>query len=247
MKRLSLLIIVVLLTATFSFSQEKYMMFENTYLFVKPGMEKEFSKAMASHNKEFHADGPYHASIWMVTGGIYSGAIVNSMGPLTFTDLDSRPNSTEHNEDWMENVMPYIEKVAETGYWKRNDKCSYDPEDIMYSKILITVYDIEKWQYYRFKDVMQKVAEVYKAEESEHSHSLYFPAFDMAHGRDAATVWGFDEYSVFDEDWKFKEMYEKEHGEGSWQLVLDEYRAVVENSVEEIWTIAPDMMAPPKE
>ena len=195
MKRLSLVLIALLFTASFSFSQKSYTMFENTYLFVKSGMEEEFAKAMAEHNQKYHADGPYHTNMWMVTGGIYSGAVVNSMGPLTFTDLDSRPDSKEHNEDWMGNVMPYVEKVGETGYWKRSDKNSYQAADTMNSKILITIYDIEHWQTYRFKDVVKNVAEVYKSEESDHSFSLYFPAFDMAHGRDAATVWGFNEYS----------------------------------------------------
>lgn len=244
MRKLSIIIVVMLFTASFSFSQETYSMFENTYMYVKPDKQKEFSEAMAKHNKEFHADGPYHASIWMVTGGIHAGAVVNSMGPLTFTDLDSRPSSKEHNQDWSENVMPYVEEIVETGYWKLDSKRSYDDESLQFSKILITVYDIENWQRYRFKDVMSKVAEVYKAEESDHSFSLYFPVFDMANNRDAATVWGFNEYAAFDEDRKFKEDYEKLHGAGSWQMVMDEYRAVVKGSVEEIWTIIPEMMAP---
>lgn len=244
MKRLSLIIIALFVTAVFAFSQENYYMFENTYIYVKPDKQKEFSEAMAKHNKEFHADGPYHASVWLVTGGQYSGAVVNSMGPVTFSELDSRPSSEEHNEDWMENVMPYVKKIVETGYWKRADKLSYASENENSSKLLITVYDVEQWQGYRFRDVMEKVSEVYKDKASEHSFSVYMPAFDMPNGRNAATVWGFDKFAAFDEDRNFKEDFEKVHGEGSWQKVLDEYRAVVKGSVEEIWTLAPGMMAP---
>jgi len=246
MRRLSLIIIALLVTVGFAFSQEKYSMFENTYIYVKSDKQKEFSEAMAKHNKEFHGEGPYHVNVWMVTGGLYDGAIVNSMGPLTFTELDSRPDSKEHNEDLMENVMPYVDKMVETGYWKMSKKASYIPDAPPSQKLLITVYDIEQWQEYRFREVMEKVAAVYQEKDKKHYFALFKSAFDMAHGRDAVTVWGFDSYSAFDEDWTFKSDYEELHGEGSWQMVLDEYRAVVKGSVEEIWTIMPEMMAPSK-
>ena len=135
---------------------------------------------MAKHNEKYHGDGPYHANIWMVTGGHYSGSVVNSMGSCTFTDLDSRPASKEHNEDWSQNVMPNVHKILETGYWKRADKISYQPESPIFPKLLITIYDIKQWQEYRFKAVFEKVVEVYKSKSSDKLFSVYFPAFDIA-------------------------------------------------------------------
>ncbi|RLB64322.1 MAG: hypothetical protein DRH08_09810 [Deltaproteobacteria bacterium] len=222
-------------------------MFENTYLTVKTDKYKEFSEAMLKHNEKYHTTGPYHANVWMVSTGYHPGSIVWSMGPCSFSHLDSRPTSKDHNEDWTENVMPNVERVIETGYWRRSDKISYMPDDSLFSKLLITVYDLAQWQEYRFKDIMGKVSEVYKANNTPHSFSVYFPAFDMPNGRDVAVVWGFKEYAVFDDDWKFKSQYEEAHGEGSWQKVMDEYRAIVKSSVDEIWEIMPGMMAPMKD
>jgi hypothetical protein len=138
--------------------------------------------------------------------------------------------------------MPNVQKIRETGYWKRNDKISYTPpEDSLFSKLLITVYDIDDWQSYRFKEIVGKVTEVYEENNYDHSFHTYFPAFDMPNNRDAAIVWGFNKYAAFDEDPKFKADFEKLHGEGSWQTVMDEYKSIINKSTDEIWELIPDM------
>jgi len=223
-------------------AQENYTMYENTYLMVKPDAMEEFSNAMTTHNKDFHSgNNPYHANVWMVTSGKYAGSVVWSMGPCTFSHLDARPDSEEHNEDWVKNVMPNVQKMGENGYWKRADKLSYAPEDSIFTKLLITVYDIEDWQMYRFKEIAGKVAEVYRAKKYDHSFAVYMPALDMPHERDAAIVWGFRKYADFDEDTKFKEAFDEVHGEGAWDKVLDEYKDIVVNSIDEIWELSPEM------
>ena len=241
MRRLSILIVTLLGFVALSFSQESYTMFENTYLLVKTDMYKEFGKTMAEHNQKFHSDGPYHANVWSVTTGSYAGSMVWSMGPCTFAHLDNRPGGKEHMEDWLYNVMPTIKSVKETGYWKMADELSYTPEDSVFSKLMITVYDIESWQGYRFKEILKKVIEVYEAKKFENSFSVYYPQTDMANGRDVAIVWGFKKYAELDKDHKFKEAFEELHGEGSWDKLMDEYKAVVVESVDEIWELIPEL------
>ena len=241
MKRFILTLIAVVSFGYLAFSQSSPAMFENTYLMVKSDMYKEFGEAMANHNKEFHSGGSHHVNVWMVMTGHYVGSVVWSMGPCTFAHLDSRPDSKEHMEDWLYNVMPSVQKVKETGYWKRAEKISYTAEDSTFSKLLITVYELDDWQEYRFKEILGKVAEVYQAQKYDHSFHVYFPVFDLPHGRDVAIVWGFREYAVFDEDMNFKADFEEMHGEGSWQKVMDEYKSIVIDAVDEIWEYAPDL------
>lgn len=241
MRRISILLVALLGLVAFSFSQENYTMFENTYLHVKSDMYKEFGKAMAEHNQKFHSDGPYHANVWTVSTGIYAGTMVWSMGPCTFTHLDSRPGGKEHVEDWLYNVMPTIKSVKETGYWKLADKLSYTPKDSLFTKLMITVYDLEPWQGYRFKEIIKKVVEVYETKELENSFSVYYPQTSMAKKRDVAIVWGFKKYADLDKDLKFKEDFEEIHGEGSWASLMDEYKAIVVDSVDEIWELIPEL------
>ncbi len=91
MKHFTLTLLAVISVAFMAFSQSNPAMFENTYLMVKSDKYKEFGEAMANHNKEFHSGGPYHANVWMVLTGQYVGSMVWSMGPCSFTHLDSRP------------------------------------------------------------------------------------------------------------------------------------------------------------
>jgi hypothetical protein len=240
MKRITFLM-AFLAIFSFAFSQNSYTMFDNTYMTVKPDKYKEFREAMTKHNEKFHSGGPYHANIWNVLTGEYAGSFVWSMGPCTFTEMDARPNSEEHTEHWISEVMPNVHKIHESGFWKRDSKISYTSADSLFPKLLITVYDIEDWQLYRFKEIVGQVAEVYRENKYDHSFHAYFPVFDMPNNRDAAIVWGFRKYADFDEDMKFKEAFEQLHGEGSWQTVMDEYKSIVKKSVDEIWEVIPDM------
>lgn len=243
MKKFSIILMAVLGFATFAFAQNNYVMYENTYLQVKTDMYKEFNKAMADHNQKFHsAADPYHANVWMVSTGAYAGCFVWSMGPCTFSHLDARPNDQAHTEDWLYNVMPTIKSVKETGYWKRAEKLSYVPQDSIFTKLLITIYDLESWQGYRFKEIVKKVVEVYEAKKYDRLFSVYYPQTDMANGRDAAIVWGYRKYANLDEDMEFKKDFEEVHGEGSWDKVMDEYKAVVVESVDEMWELIPELM-----
>ncbi len=241
MKHFILLATLLIGSIYFIQAQESYVMYENTYLMPNPESGKDFGEAMAKHNKDFHSGGPYHANVWMVTTGQYAGYFVWSMGPCTFTHLDSRPDDKDHTDDWVNNVMPHVKKIGETGYWRRADNISYTPEDSVFTKLMITVYDLEDWQSYRFKEIVGKVAKVYHEKKYDHLFSTYFPSVDMPYERDAAIVWGFRKYADLDKDMKFKADFEEVHGEGSWQKVMDEYKDVVVNSIDEIWELVPAM------
>jgi hypothetical protein len=248
MKRITVFFMALLGFLTFTFAQESYTMYENTYLLVKSDKYKEFYEAMAEHNQKYHsANDPYHANVWMVSTGQYAGCFVWSMGPCTFSHLDARPNDKGHTEDWLHNVMPTIKSIKETGYWKRADELSYEPEGEPFTKLMITVYDLEPWQGYRFKEIVKKVAQVYKEKKYDHLFSIYFPQTDMPNERDAAIVWGYRNFADLDKDFKFKAAYEEVHGEGSWTKVMDEYKAVVANAVDEMWELVPELMGRPQE
>lgn len=93
---------------------QDYMMYETQYLNVIPGHTQQFNDAMKAHNDRFHASGPYQASVWSITAGPHSGRMFWAMGPCTFTDLDNRPSSAEHQSDWADNVLAHAEQGEST-------------------------------------------------------------------------------------------------------------------------------------
>ena len=191
-----------------------YEMFELLYLTPRTDKIMELGEALAEHNKKFHADAPHQAHVWMCNTGPHTGDLVWVMGPMTFTDMDSRPDTKEHTEDWMKNVMPNVKMVSDGEYWKRDDKLSYTPEGATAGKEIWSVYDIVPFEGYRFKALLEKVVEVYREKNYPNYFQVYNSQFDGGNGHDVAIEFGFKNYAFFDEEDKFWKDYEEVHGEG---------------------------------
>lgn len=242
MKRITVLLLVAMAFSITSFAQEEsYVMFDNTRFTVKTDKMKEFGKAMTAHNQKYHNDGPYHANLWMVSVGEHSGDFIWSMGPCTYTELDGSPDSKEHTEDWIFNVMPNIKEMHESNMWRLDSKRSYSKDDAPASKLSISVFDIKDNQGYRFKEIIERVLEVYKAKEYDRSFSTYWPQFSTNSEDDVAIVSGFNKWARFDEDRTFKKDFMEVHGEGSWTNFIKDLDSVINGSQDEVWVLIKEL------
>lgn len=245
MKKHSILFLAIMVFSVFTFAQDDgdYIMFENSRFVVKTDKYVEFSKAIANHNKTWHANGPAHVNIWYVAVGKNAGDMIASGGPLTFTDVDNMSFGKDHMEDWLKNVMPNIKYMKETNYWKMDKKHSYSPEgqDGRSTKLSIAVYDLKPYNSYRFKAILDQVIKVYQDKKYDRGISVYWPEFNIMSEQDVAIVWPFENYASFDEDNKFKADFQEVHGEGSWQSFLDELRDVIDGRSDEVWELIPEL------
>ncbi len=242
MKKKLILIFVIIAFVYSGFAQETdYKMYEMICLTPKYEKLKELGEAITKHNKEFHNEDPYKASVWMAHTGPHTGEWVWVMGPLTFTDMDNRPETKEHLEDWRDNVMPHVKKMSEGEYWKLDDKVSYLPEDSFTGKEIWAVYDIEPFDDYRFTALLEKVIEVYKEKSYPNHLEVYRTQFSSASGRDVAISFGFKNWAFFDEEDKFWKDYEEVHGEGSKWKFFEEYRDVVISTYDEVAEFVPEL------
>ena len=244
MRRTLMIIAVTLVTTFFAVGQDDYKMLELVYLKPLPGADLEAaSKAMAEHNKKYHAEDPYKASVWSNLTGSRVGQWVWVMYPATFSDYDSRPAGKEHDGDWDKVVGPYFELVANE-YWKEDSKLTYVPENHEKGgKVVFTIYDIRPGDSYRFKALLEKISEVYKQKKYTYDFTVYWNKFDNKEGRDVAIEVMFDKWAFLDEDHALKTDYEEIHGEGSWWKLIEEYRDVVVSSEDELSVLMPDMSA----
>jgi hypothetical protein len=247
MKKTILLMMSFFLLVSLGFAQEKkYEMYEMQYMKPKNDKLKELNAAMANHNKKYHSTGPYSAHVWLAETGPHTGEWCWVMGPCTFTELDSRPDSKEHTEDWMYNVMPYVESVSDGEYWKLDDKLNYSPEGSFSGKEVWTVYNLKPYEGYRFTVLCEKVMEVYKKKNYPEYFRVYRTQFSSDSGRDIAIGFGFKNWAYFDQEDTFWKDYEEIHGEGSKWKFTEEYREIVESSFEEVSTLIPELSGPEK-
>ena len=241
MKRTTMLVALLVGAIMMTVGQTDYKMWQLVYLKPYNGIDKEAAaKAMAEHNKKFHADGKFEASVWANHTGSYVGSWVWVMGPATFTDHDGRPSGKDHEDDWG-NVTKYFRVVANE-FWKLDDKKSYEPEDFKFgNKVVWTVFDIRPGDEYRFSAILEKVAEVYREKEYDYNFAVYWNKFDNKEGRDVAIEVSFDNWAFLDEDHKMKKDFEEVHGEGSWWKLIEEYRDVVVSAEDEVSVLIPEL------
>lgn len=234
-------IFAVVFTGYAQEENKSYEMYEITYLTPRTDRITELGEALANHNQTYHKDAPYKGHVWMINTGPHTGDLCWVMGPMTFTDMDSRPDSKEHMEDWTKNVMPNVKKVSDGEYWKRDDKLSYSPEGSFTGKEIWTVYDIVPFEGYRFTALLEKVVEVFRTKNYPNYFSVHRSQFDGGNGHDIAIGFGFKNYAFFDEDDKFWKDYEEVHGEGSRWKFFEEYREVVNSRYEELSEYIPEL------
>lgn len=239
-----MLAVMVFVTSIFAIGQDDYKMLELVYLKPYPGADLEAaSKAMADHNKKFHSESPYKASVWSNLTGSNVGTWTWVMYPASFSAYDNRPAGKDHDADWAKVVDPYFEVVANE-YWKVDDKLTYEPEeDENGEKVVFTVFDIKPGDSYRFKAMLKNISEVYKQKKYDYNFTVYWNQFDNKQGRDVAIEVMFTKWSFLDEDHSLKKDYEEVHGEGSWWKLIEEYRDVVISADDELSVLMPEMSA----
>jgi hypothetical protein len=244
MKRALALIVLAIGLVSWTFGQDKdYVMVETIYL--KPDMEKmdDLRKGMAAHNEKYHKEGtPYDSYIWYVHTGPHEGHLLWAMGPCTFTDLDDRPAGEDHEKDWKDNVAPYIKKETGLAYWKRDDKLSYNPQiDGSTDKVVWAMFKIKPFEGYRFDEMLKKIQKVYKEKNYPYGYAVYRSQFDLESGYDLVIENMFDKWAFFDRERTFKKDYEEIHGEGSWMKLMEEYKDVVCDVIDELAEFQPEM------
>lgn len=244
MRKITLLVALIMGVTIITIGQPDYKMLQLVYLKPIPGADLEAaSKAIAEHNKKFHAVAPFKASVWTTLTGDMNGTWTWVMYPATFTDYDSRPSGEDHESDWRKATKPYFELVTNE-YWKEEDKLSYAPEGMKQAgKVLFTVFDIRPGQTYRFKAILEDVSEVYKQKKYTYDFTIYWNQFNNKQGRDVAIEVMFDKFAFIDEDHSLKKDFEEVHGEGSWWKLMAEYEDIVVSSDDELSVLMPEMSA----
>lgn len=237
MKKLILVFVGMVCIPMLAQAQEEpttdYKMVELDYIKVKPGMEAKFEEAVKKHNDKFHAKAPYESSLSYITTGNEAGWYVWIMGSFTFTDLDGAPAGGAHMDDWRKTIAPYVEEYGRTEFWRYNDKFSVANDKSEPMEVLWFI-DVEKGEFYRFKAFMEKVQKVYKNKNEE--MQVWMNQFNQGDGRDVAISWPIDNWAALDkDDWKMKDEFDKEFGEGAWDNALDEWDDIIKGVRREVW------------
>ena len=239
----SLFILLAFLLAFSGYAQDdddSYTMYE-TYM-LKPDTKhlKTLSDNMAAHNKKYHpaSNTTYSSRVWEISTGPHTGWLVWTMGPCTYSDLDDRPSADGHDEDWRDNVMPYVAKTGSAEYWRRDDDKSNITGDGPSNMLYVRMYKVAEGQSHRVGDILDRMSAAVKAMDPAPGWSVLFNEFRQgAMGRHVATISGMDSWADLDDDWPFKEAYMEAHGENSWMTFIHDVTDIFEDAYDEIWVL----------
>ena len=241
MKKVTLLFIALIGISVLAFSQDKYTMFKTIYLKPDYSNLKKLGKAMADHNKKYHNEGPNTAGVFVVNSGPHTGEWLYVVGPTTYSEMDDVHLGDDHKEHWLFEVMPYIKQMSDGNFWRQDDKYTYFHEGEYTGKEVLTYFDIKDWEGYRFNEILAKVKAVYDAKKYGHSFQVLRPEFDILDGPDVMIASDFPNWAYFDRDRTFKKDFEEVHGENSWWKFMEEFKAVVEGTYDEVIIYVPEL------
>ncbi len=202
---------------------------------------KVLGENMRKHNQKYHKEGPYKSTVFNINTGPNAGKIVWQMGPMMFAHNDSRPAEGGHDDDWRDNVMPYIKKFNTIEYWRADEKLNntdmLDGDISKYPILYIRYHEVARGHGYSVNGLLEQISKTVKAMEGVNPWGVYDNQFRQGFdiGRHLATVSFLKNWAKLDEDNKFKETFLKVHGENSWDAFIDGMNDSFKNSWDEIW------------
>jgi len=162
-------------------------------------------------------------------------------GTVYHSRLDGWPLMWGHDDDWRDNIMPYIKNMCNGEYWRKNKDLSntaiLDSNSMSHPLLSIRYFEVMKGEGHNVKIIFTQVSETFKAMEGENPWSVYYNEFREGNlGRHIATVSSFKNWAEFDEeDNNFEEIFIRIHGENSWQPFVDNMNDLFSNSWDETW------------
>ncbi len=222
--------------------EPSYAMWESMYITPDNTKLKALGEAMSKHNKKYHKDGAYSATVFNVVSGPNVGKLVWQMGPLNYSHLDNRPSKDGHDEDWRDNVMPNVKKLSSGEYWRQNNDASNTSmlsEDNTYPILHIRFHEVNRGQTSQVRHLMNLIGATVKAMDGTNPWGLYVNEFRQGYkiGRHIASVGFYKNWAEYDQEDTFMATFKKIHGEDSWDSFVDAMDNTFSDSWDEIWEI----------
>lgn len=239
------LVVLIVIGASFTLNAQEdskdYVMLESILLTPDYTKLKVLGENMRTHNAKYHKDGPYQASVYNISTGPNTGKLVWMMGPLKYTHLDSRPEGDGHDEDWRDNVMPYIKKIHTGEYWKMDSKVSnmsmMDGDGNKYPLVLVRYGEVDEDHGYALNSFFEMVGKTVKAMDGENPWGLYDNEFIQGDlGRHIASVSFYKNWAEFDKEDTFKDTFNKTIGKDKWGDFIEMSQSIFSNRWDEMWS-----------
>ena len=188
---------------------------------------RQFETAWTNHNQKFHQDSPVYA--FYMESGPNSGTYQGVEGPMTWTGHENVEYTDAHGKDWLDNVNPLLVGPMHVEWWGHMSKYAQNQAEEPNEKSIVTTYHIKNGETARFMRMLDDWLEANKEQGHDGRYNVYQR---QLHGETIiGIVSSLDRgLAELDSANDLRQRYIDKHGEGSWQLFLDDYELSVSKS-----------------
>lgn len=248
MKKITTLVAALTFTvAAIAEESKSYTQWDTFRFTVDNKNAKKLTKNMREHIKQYHTKAPLKTHIYNVTYGPDTNDLIWVMGPVSFSELDARPDNKKHDDDWADNINPYITSYKQSELWRVmegleiNNFTKDDPEAEMFMARYLTVskdYDstVGKYLLMQIKKTLEKIGK-----------TKYWAVMDnqfiqgRKNGRHLMGLSSMSSFAEWDEDWEFSKHFEEIYGKGSFKAFQANYDKSFKNQWNELITVNKEM------
>ncbi|MFN1834668.1 hypothetical protein AB2B38_005345 [Balneola sp. MJW-20] len=214
---------------------EEPVIVQNVMIGVLPGHGADFRTGMAEHNKTFHAGDAYGCRVYSIANGENTGKYIWSM-VSTWSAMDNRPSSTEHDDHWDTKVAPHLMPMSNASYWQWNQSVSTNDDISEISMLRIWWIDLKPTKQGRAMELLEMIKEVYDEKMPDEHYGVYSNTMpSTTEGRDMAIVGYMTNFAEMNEQEDFVAYFNEVHGSGSFTGFITEWWDLMEGEGTEMW------------
>lgn len=248
MKKILTLMVVLFFTYSVTAEEVKAYTQWDTFRFtINNQNAKEFTKNIRAHINKYHVKDPYKTTIYSVSYGPDANDLIWVMGPVSFSELDARPDDKQHDQDWSDNINPYITSYNQSEIWRNMeglvinnlDKDSKKPEKFSARYLTVNADQEPETVKYLLTQVKETLIKIGKVKYWAVMENMFIQG--NVNGRHLMGLSSMESWAEIDEDWEFAKHFEELYGKDSYKAFRANYSKVIKNQWHEIITVNKEM------
>jgi len=238
---------IIMLTVLLTFSaycdaedDKDYTQYDTFRFTVNNKDAKTLTNNMRNHIKKYHVKGELKAKIYNVLYGENANDLIWVMGPVSFSEFDSLPDNKKHDNDWADNINPYITSYKQSEIWRNMDglminnrkKKDDAPEKYITRYLTINSDQDEDDIKYLLNQVKMTLDKTGKVKYWAVMENKFIQG--NLNGRHLMAISSMESWAELDKDWEFAKHFDALYGKGSIKAFADNWSKVFKNQWQEI-------------
>lgn len=246
-KIITILVALIFTSSVLAEETKAYTQFDTFRFTVNNKDAKKLTSNMRSHIKKYHVTGALKTKIYNVTYGANTNELIWVMGPISYAEFDSRPDDKKHDDDWADNINPYIISYNQSEIWRimdglminNIDEKAADPEKYIARYLTVNSDQEEEVIHYLLNQIKATLNKTGKVNYWSVMSNQFIQG--NTNGRHLMAISSMNSWAELDDDWEFSKHFEALYGKGSYKAFRASYDHTFKNQWQEVIEVNKEM------